>query len=214
MIESRDGLNPRPIVASLLAILALSVGAAGCDDEVVDPETDLSAAEATAIALSADLAAGDAASEEALEEAEEVGQDGTRTVTYQRTRACSGGGEATIAGDIVATRAGETFSASFEGDWTAHACGTATATGLEISGTVAFAAERRVDGSEHSGEQSTSLEGTIEWSRANGTSGVCSISLVSVRARTAGSASRSVTGTVCGRAIDRAVDWNWTGGTA
>jgi hypothetical protein len=194
--------------ARLVPAVAVALFAAACTDDSTGPESSaLSDEEVAAIAVSADLSAGDGVSEGIVTNTSITTTDGTTTITLNHQRSCPNGGTAAIVGTLTGTRSDEELTATFDGTWTGQGC--VVRSGLAVTGALDLDATRRYLRLEHSGAQSTSLEGSLAWTRANGESGTCAIDVSSTRSFASGTWTREVTGSVCGRTVDQTTTWTW-----
>lgn len=136
---------------------------------------------------------------------------GTVRRAFARTRECAAGGTVTVTGEVerVSDGAG-TVEFFLEGQKTSEECarqrGDLT---LTVSGNSTFEARRRSVNRQPDGPQTFRETGHFRWERSDGEAGECDFDLSSERDPT--TRTRSVTGTICGRAIERTLFWE--GGT-
>lgn len=142
----------------------------------------------------------------------------TTSLTYTRIRTCPVSGQTTLAGTMDRQRdtSTGTLTVSLEATRTPDGCtyeipsGTISVTGNP--GISVVADRKRVNGVP-TGPQTTTHQGAFTWVKSAGASGSCQVDITSVLDPDAGT--RTVTGTFCGRQIDRAVSWQLaTGGGA
>lgn len=208
----------------LVGALAGALASAACGDDPASPATGtpLSAAEAEALALEFDahgielLDAEMAASEGEVAVSPSLAPVGpsldliVTEIEFTRTRSCPLGGEVVLAGTMLRERDTEAGSlrVTFEADRTPDACTYAIPVGtISITGNpnIHIEGERfRVNGVPV-GLQVTTHVGAFSWEKSEGSHGTCVVEITSTldpETRT-----RSVTGTFCGRVIDRTVTW-------
>jgi hypothetical protein len=185
------------------------VAAVGCSRDSVGPGLDgMGADDAASIAIDTDEITGDIILAQLDVGGFEAGLavDGI-TRPFSRSHECQAGGTVTVNGEIERTQSGDGVV-----EWTLVADGAwndcARARGdrkLTIDGEFTLNAYRKRVNGEFVGPQTTTKSGHFTWTRGNGDTGECDLNLTSVRqpdARTI-----HITGTVCGREIDRTVEW-------
>ena len=130
---------------------------------------------------------------------------------FSRTRNCPAGGTLTVAGQIDRTRNGEgTVEIEVTGTGTWAACARARGDRtLTIDGGFTFEAYRKRVNGAPVGPQTSHKAGSFTWTRSDGQSGQCSFDLTSTRNPDA--QTRTITGTMCGREINRTVTWGRRG---
>ncbi|MDT8437218.1 MAG: hypothetical protein RRA92_10745 [Gemmatimonadota bacterium] len=219
---------------ALFAIAALGACSDDATDSLApDVQSGLDEAQVQAVALELDEVAADLVDGSIAEgEAGLTGQvtgfsamippmfgSGTDEVAFTRTRTCALAGEVVIEGTLLRTWEAETRHVSVDvravkthmectfplpASTTDAAADPLTIT-LNGDPNVAINAHREREGGFFVGLQTMSHVGQIAWAKSDGTSGVCEVDIQVVldpEART-----RTVTGTLCGRTIDRT--WTW-----
>jgi hypothetical protein len=78
-----------------------------------------------------------------------------------------------------------------------------------IDGQFEFESHRKRQNGEPVGLQTSHKSGSFTWTRSDGKSGSCEFDITSTRNPDEGT--RTVTGTICGREIDRTVEWRKRG---
>lgn len=127
---------------------------------------------------------------------------------FSRERECPLGGTVTLSGEMERTRLGEgvvEFRASANGTKTDCARQVRNDLTLTVNGTFSLEAYRKQVNGQPVGLQTTSKKGQFEWARSDGKTGACEYEITSVRNPETGK--RTVTGTVCGREINREFNW-------
>ncbi|MFQ5889645.1 MAG: hypothetical protein ACE5JR_06290 [Gemmatimonadota bacterium] len=208
---------------------AIATAACGNDDAATGPSAaGLSAAEAEALALDFDgtgiemiggeIAAGggSAAVSPSLSLSPSPVFDLIVTdITFTRTRSCPLGGEVELAGEMHRERDTDTntLTVEFEADKTPDHCSYAIPSGtISISGNpnIAISGFRmRVNGVP-TGLQTTTYVGSFTWEKSAGASGTCEVDISSVLDPE--NHTRTVSGTFCGRIVDRTVTWDASAG--
>jgi hypothetical protein len=194
--------------------LALLVCVAACDEGTTEPlPGGLTPDDLAFVALDGDAVTG------ALVFTETFGPAGAgasaaaaerETREFSRSRPCAAGGTIELDGTVDRERHGDgTVEATITGTRQQVDCArTREDVTIVINGSGSFEAYRkRVDG-EPVGNQTTSYAGSFEWVRTRGEetrSGTCEYSLESVRQPDAMKV--RVTGTMCGREVDREREW-------
>ncbi|MCI0433868.1 MAG: hypothetical protein L0271_09460 [Gemmatimonadetes bacterium] len=185
------------------------VVAAACSDDQGPDDGQLSAEEAAFIAIDTDAMAGEmilghimlfggfgfGADAEVADE---------RTVS--RSRPCPAGGSVSIEGSATRTRGDGVI------EWTVTTAGTWDACAHERRGVTLTrngsweqTAHRKIVDGAFSGPQTSTKRGSFTWTKSTGESGECSFEVTSVRNPETGT--RTVTGNVCGREINREITW-------
>jgi hypothetical protein len=204
-------MRTKPILPStLVAVLALT---AACADSATEPDPltiddqDVGLVAVDGDALSGGIlftqlfgSAGSAAA---------AASDG-HTREFSRSRDCPAGGSIEIAGVVEFIQNGEgTVEATITGTRDQVNCTrTREDVTLVIDGSGSFDAYRKRVNGEPVGNQTTAYAGTFDWTKTRGDevrTGSCEYSLESVRQPDAMKV--RVTGTICGREIDRERDW-------
>lgn len=196
---------------TLVAVLAL---AAACEDSATEPDTlSLNGEDLGVVALDGDALSGGMVFTQlfgSTGSAAAAASDG-HTREFSRSRDCPAGGSIEINGTVEYTQNGEgTVEATITGTRDQVECtrtrGDVT---LVIDGSGTFEAYRKRVNGEPVGNQTTSYSGTFDWTKTRGDevrTGSCDYRLLSVRQPDAMKV--KVTGTICGREIDRERDWN------
>lgn len=133
---------------------------------------------------------------------------GSWTREFERNRACPAGGRIEVSGEVERTRNDDgvkEWSIEGSGEWIECARARRDRR-LEIDGDFAFDAHRKRTHGDPVGEQVSHISGAFVWSHSSGESGECEFELTSVR--DPDTHTRTVTGTVCGRAIERRISWD------
>jgi len=128
---------------------------------------------------------------------------------FSRERDCPLGGNITLSGQIERTVTDEAveFSASANGSWNGCMRGNRRNDHtFTIDGTFAMSAFRRYVDRQPSGPQTASKSGSFTVTRDDGESRSCEYDVTSTRYPDENR--RVVTGTICGREINREVTWN------
>ena len=130
------------------------------------------------------------------------------TYSFERSRSCHDGGTVTLAGSGTRTwdRDAKTYDVESSGTKTRDDCafprGDVTIT---LNGTGEWTHERHYLERAPTGTWITTIVGDFDWAKSTGTSGNCSYDLT-VTIDTAEN-TRTLTGTYCGRDIDRTRTW-------
>lgn len=197
-------------------VIALAVGVTACSDPGTAPENQLSDDDIDFLAQEIDLVASGvldvvfalggfvgAAGVEA-----QTTEPRTTTWSYERTRSCSAGGSVTVAGSgsRVVDREAGTVDVESSGSKTHSACArTRGDKTITLDGSAEFSHERHWLNRQPTGTWSTSISGSFDWSKSTGESGSCTYELnASIDTATN---TKSVTGSFCGRDIDRSRTW-------
>lgn len=192
------------------ALLALFVG---CDD-AAGPGDGFDAEDAAFVALDTDAAAGamvfDLVGVGPVLRAAGRGVEGD----FSRTRECPDGGSISIEGTSTRTENGDgvvTWSLNANGTWDdcthSRSRGDVAIT-TRIDGSFQLSAERKHNGRVPVGNQTTTKSGSFTWERTRGDetrTGTCEFDVTSVRNPDARQI--RIEGTVCGREVDRTIDW-------
>lgn len=201
----------RPCRALFGAALVL-VPAIGCDRGATGPDgSALSATEANDWASALDGYGALVMSSQAVEAERAGSSSGARTVeiTFKERQMCPAGGEMRLEGRIVReyTRETRTATARGEATQTLAACARTGERGstLTVDGEMTLSAEHRWVEGRPNGPQTQSLIGTLKWTHSSGQTRSCEYRTTAVHdpeKRT-----RTMTGTVCGREVERTVSW-------
>lgn len=200
------------------AFAAAVAVAAGCADDGLGPEdSNLTAAEVADLALDLDDTTGDIIFGELLLGGfglgDGIGITSGDVRTFERKRDCPLGGNVSLAGTIERERDGNgaveftLVAAGTKTDCTRQARNDLT---IKVNGGFTLEAYRKRVNGKPVGLQTTTKKGQFDWERSDGKSGSCAFDLTSVRNPEAGK--RTIKGTMCGREIDREVNWNSSGG--
>ncbi len=201
----------RIFATALTAVVCLT---AACDDGSVDPETGLTIEDLSLVAMDGDALAGGIVFSQ-LFGAAEAGPAGVAAAAeereFERSRPCSAGGTIELSGTINRTQNGEgTVEATIEGTRTQNECArTREDVTMVVDGSGSFSAYRKRVNGEPVGNQTSSYEGSFDWTRTRGDevrTGTCTYRLESVRNPDSGKV--RVSGMICDREIDRERDWN------
>jgi hypothetical protein len=193
-------------------VVAALVAAAGCGDGA-GPEEDFDAEDAALVALTTDDLAG-AMIFDVTFAAPSFSAESAEPRAFSRSRDCPAGGSVSIEGTVDRVRNGDgsvewTLEASGEwDDCTRSRTRNETTITWSIDGTFNLEAHRKRNNGEPIGNQSTSKSGSFHWTRTVGdetTEGDCTFDVTSER--NPDSKKIHITGTVCGREIDREIDW-------
>jgi hypothetical protein len=204
-------MRTNPILSSTLAVVLAFTAA--CADSTTEPQTlALDGEDMGLVAVDGDALAGGivftqlfgAAGSGAAAASEE------HTREFSRSRDCPAGGTIEINGTVEFTQNGEgTVEATITGTRDQVNCTrTREDVTLVIDGSGTFEAYRKRVNGEPVGNQTTTYAGTFDWTKTRGDevrTGSCEYSLESVRQPDAMKV--KVTGTICGREIDRERDW-------
>ncbi|MQA89190.1 MAG: hypothetical protein GEU90_02985 [Gemmatimonas sp.] len=201
----------RSLVVGLLAAGFI----AGCD-QGTEPNSALSPAGARALAVMIDNTTTGAVDSQAESEAQLSlsPSDGATmdvlsgTHSFELEVPCPLAGEAAVGGDLT-FEAGE---GSFQMDVSASAnyleCEFTTNEDVEVAldGSLSFEAERRLD---QDGVYGLNVHtGSLDFSTSEGESGTCEIDLTTELAAGNGSATRSISGSVCGHEVTANSEWS------
>lgn len=205
------------ILAGLLGLASL----AACSESPTENEgAGLTAAETAALApelddLSEVVINGEATAASASLGATDgaAGSAAADVLEFTRTRDCRGGGTLTVQGRVERTmdRATRTVTVDSRATVTPDDCVRKLrhreGATVKISGNpnLQVEAHRKLIERRFSGLQTSTTKGSFTWERADGASGSCD---VDIRAEIDPDAkTKKVTGTVCGRTVDRT--WSW-----
>jgi hypothetical protein len=194
------------------AVAALLVAGA-CGDGATDPSQGLDLEDAAFVALQTDELAG-AIVFDLVGVGPVLRGAGGREGEFERSRDCPDGGTITLAGESTRTEHGDgavEWTLEATGEW--NDCTRSRTSGdrsltTVIDGSFQLEASRRHNGRVPVGDQTMSKSGSFHWTRTTGAEtreGDCSFEVTSVR--NPDSRRIVVTGTVCGREIDRTVMW-------
>lgn len=196
-----------------VVVLAVLTTLVACDDSATGPADDLDAEDAAFVMVEADAMAGALVFDllgvgPVLRAAR--GYEGE----FDRSRDCPAGGTFSIQGSSSRTEHGDgsvewTLEATGEWDDCTHtrARGDRSVTTV-IDGGFELEAHRRHNGHVPIGNQTTTKSGSFTWTRTSGErsqQGECSFDVTSVR--NPDSRRVTITGEVCGREIDRTLEW-------
>lgn len=198
----------KQLTATCLALIGL---VAACGEEGMTlPGDELGTDDAVRVAMHLDLASGIAIFGQLDPSSPVPGLapavfDDARPFT--RTRDCPVSGHIEVAGNVERERRGE-------GVIVYHVSGSGSQVACErqrrdftwvADGPFALDAERRRMNGMPVGLQTTHVEGEFTWERSDGEAGACTFDLTSVRNPDA--MKRKISGTICGREIERTVAW-------
>jgi hypothetical protein len=193
--------------AACLAAMTL----AACGDDL-GPTTELSSLDLIAIALDADIVAGAILNDQINIVGSSADGSGLTVNagdvrTFSRSRDCPGGGNVEVSGSVERTRVGDNaFEFAFNSTGAQNECvhlrGERSVT---IDGHFTMTASWRREAGQPSGVQNTHRFGSFTWTRGNGATGTCEFDVTSVRDPV--NHTRTVTGTMCGRDINRSTSW-------
>jgi hypothetical protein len=209
------------IRARLLVVALLSSVVVAACDQGTESEGGLTAAEARAVAVMIDDAATTAVEAETtsapqLSLAPISGPshdiwEGTHE--FDVGAACPLGGDASVGGDLsirIDTEAG-TIEADLSATSDLAACAFRTEEGeeIEVDGSIGLVAERELsEGSAHGLNVHT---GSLDYSTSSGREGTCDIDLTTELTAMENSATKTVTGSVCGHDVTTTTNWTRTG---
>jgi hypothetical protein len=203
-------------VATKVPALALVLAVVGCG-ELTGPGDDLDNEDLAFLALEADALTGQlvddmgfglfAGSDLLVGSADPRDTSGS----FTRTHECPAGGTLTVTGTLDRSRndAGVVeWDVSGSGEWADCARRRREIT-RTIDGQFEFESHRSRQNGEPVGLQTSHKSGSFTWTRSDGQSGTCEFDITSTRDPVAGT--RTVTGTICGREIERTVEWRKRG---
>jgi hypothetical protein len=198
--------------ATVLALALVVAVASGCED-ATGPDDGLDLEALAAMALEADELTGLLIDDVFLGAfaGGDIGVAAADPRPFSRTRECPAGGSLTVSGQIDRTRNGEgtvEIDVTGAGTWAACARVRRDLT-VTVDGAFTFEAYRKRVNGAPVGPQTSHKAGSFTWTRSDGKSGECSFDLTSTRNPDAGT--RTLTGTMCGREIDRTVEWRKRG---
>lgn len=213
-MRTREGMPPgttRVLAAGTCALLALGCGAG---EGPTDSDERLDASESSDLAAAVAEQAGTSLVERTRESAPtgSPGQDDAPlggSVLFDRTRSCSLGGSATMAGqaDRSFEPASQELTVEVSMTIVHDACvvrsGSRTFTLTGSPGLAVQAGYRQVEG-QLDGPQRATVEGDVEWRTDGRRTGSCRIAVETVL--DPAEATLSVRGEACGFAVDRTVD--------
>jgi hypothetical protein len=200
------------VMRKLAGALTLTVLAVGCADST-GPADDFDATDAAFVALDTDAAAG-AMVFDRIGIAPGVRPPRGVEGEFSGSRDCPAGGSISLAGNAQRTENDQgivswTVTAAGTWDQCAHSRSRGDrAVTTTIDGSFQYSASRMHDGAAPVGDQTTTKSGSFTWERTRGDetrSGECSYDVTSVR--NAEARQIRVTGTVCGREVDRTIEW-------
>lgn len=198
-------------VAPALAVVVATGISIGCQDPA-EPAEGPSANELAELALDADaftglmidgllVAIGFGAGSDA------PGVQATDPRSFSRERNCPAGGTLSVEGRIDREASGEgvvEIEVSGSGAW--HECARSRGDRtLVIDGAFTFESYRKRVNHQPVGPQTSSKQGSFDWTRSDGRSGHCDFQIESVRLPDAGRI--EISGTMCGREIDVTRPW-------
>ncbi len=206
-------MRPTKLAAPVLFVLAVAAG--GCDRSPAGPADALTADELAALTIADEEIAGGVVYEEmglfgpagALAPAETT----TRSRDFDRVRDCPAGGTVETQGTITRSDDGagaQEFDVAASRTRTDCAHARRNGVTVTVSGGSTIEAHRKRVNGEPVGNQTSSASGHFAWTRTDGDvsrSGECDFSIDVVR--NPDSRMMTITGTICGRDIDRTVDW-------
>ena len=137
----------------------------------------------------------------------------TRTERFSATRDCPLGGSVHHEGErtMVRDRAAQSARMTLEATRELRDCAQERRNGVVIttSGEMNFTAEHYHEAGVPVGPQTQTQEGSFSWSTDSGREGSCDIDLTTVfeQDTATGVWTRTVTGTVCGRTVERTASW-------
>ncbi len=202
-------------VTKLIGAMTLVLTVAGGCEDSAGPSSDLDVEEVTLLALETDGLTG-LMVDDLMVGLGIIGLDpsgvGPRQGSgpFTRTRDCPAGGTITVSGTVERTANEGVVEWNVEGNGTwANCARTRRELTLTINGQFEFESHRKHVNGAPEGPQTSSKSGSYTWTRSDGKSGTCEFSVTSTRDPEAGT--RTVKGTVCGREIDRTVEWTRRG---
>lgn len=195
-------------IAALVLVLMTA-----CDDSATEPGTNLDADDVAFLAVEADALAG-ALIFDLLGVGHVIRPADRADGEFERSRDCPAGGSMSIAGTVERTEHGDgaiEWTLEAQGDW--DDCAHTRSRGdraitTTIDGSFEIEANRKHNNRVPVGNQTTRKSGSFTWERSNGTetrTGECTFDVTSVR--NPDSDRVTVTGTMCGREVDRTVSW-------
>lgn len=133
--------------------------------------------------------------------------EGTATLEFTSTRSCMVGGTFSVSGEVERVSHGDGVVEFFlEGEKTRDACAHQRRdVVITVWGTSSFEAYRKSVNRQPTGPQTYHEAGHFRWERSDGPEGECDFDLTSVR--NPDSHTRSLSGTICGRTIERTLTW-------
>lgn len=203
-------------------VLAAAVGATGCDNSPTAPPpaaAQLSASDLASVAVADEVISG-AMLNDAMAAAgslvpssdQTAGVSSKLTGTFTRTRDCPAGGSVALVGSLTRTRDNDTTTWDVTGTRTRTSCThSRDSVTIALTGSSSYQAQRmKVSGAWY-GEQTSSAQGSFHWVRTDTSTsesaeGDCQFDLKAVRDPDAHTL--HVTGTACGKTVDRTVSWN------
>lgn len=195
-------------MAAGLAALTL----AACGDDL-GPATELSSLDMTTIALDADIVAGAILNDQInflgpFADGSGISVNAGDVRSFSRSRDCPGGGTVEVNGSVERTRVGDNavefvFTSNGVQKECVHLRGDRSVT---INGHFTMTASWRREAGQPAGPQTIHRTGSFTWTRGNGATGTCEFDVTSIRDPRAHT--RTVTGTMCGREINRSATWS------
>lgn len=205
-------MRTKPVLpSSLMAVLTLT---AACADSATEPDPlAIDDRDLALVAVDGDALSGGVVFTQifgSVGGAASVSAD-VHSREFSRSRDCPAGGSIEIEGVVELIRNGEgTVEATIIGTRDQVNCArTRDDVTLVIDGSGSFEAYRKRVNGEPVGNQTTAYAGTFDWTKTRGDevrTGSCDYSLESIRQPDAMKV--KVTGTICGREIDRERDWH------
>jgi len=193
-------------------LMAALVAAAGCDDGT-GPADGLDAEDAALVAVTTDELAGSMIFDLTFAAAA-FSAESAEPRAFSRSRDCPAGGSVSIDGTVDRVQNGDgsvEWTLEADGEWddcTRSRTRNETTISWSIDGTFSLEAHRKRNNGEPIGNQTTSKSGSFHWTRTVGDEtreGDCTFEVTSVR--NPDSKKIHITGTVCGREIDREIGW-------
>ena len=203
--------NKRSLCASTFALIALT---AACEDDGTQPlETELPVADLMEISLQVDDMLGSVLNTFHTASSDDIPAPSmdliVTDVEFERTRTCPAGGQVAVSG--TAHREFDTETRVRESEY----AGTRTRTDcafvrnehtVTVNGSGDWTAtRRRVEGA-FDGPQVSTHSGSFEAVRSDGEARSCEFDVEVVRDPDA--MTKTITGTICGEAVDRTKEWN------
>lgn len=210
----------KTLVVVLIAAVA-TMAAAACDNTgVAGPAlaSSPSASELTTVVVSDEVLSGQMLSDAMASSFTASGNviagvTSTLTGTFTRTRDCPAGGTVQLVGSLTRTRDNDTTTWNVSATRTRTSCTHAPndSVTIALTGTSSYSANRMKVSGAFYGDQTSSGQGSFHWVKTNTNTnttkqGDCDFSVQAVRDPVAHTL--HVTGTVCGRTIDRTVSWD------
>lgn len=210
-----------PLKAPLF-LLITALALAGCDNATTAPlpgGSSLSSSDLASMAVTDEILSGAmlndamAAAGTSMPAGDRVASvSSTLTGTFSRTRDCPAGGTVTLTGSLSRTRDNDTTTWVVNGTRQRSACTLARDSGtVALTGSSSYQAHREKVSGVWYGDQTSSAVGNFHWVRTLTSTGAtsegdCSFNLQAVRDPT--THTLKVTGTACGKTVDRTVSWS------